>query len=370
MAGDRGFSRAVLFEVRHEFLHVSGAGFPARAHIRGGGRYLGVGMRRSKQSGRSNLPQSKNVKLEKLEKKIAADSAIGRALKKYHCTASVETRAEMHRLVRKMVGYKEKGHDAAVFWQKVLKRKERFKIRTHRAAYVEALAEAMKVYEYVCSLPFLKFVEHVKALCAHSDADPCKKKFNLLRLVLMYVIDYDCRLGKDRQGVDTHDMSRDAKALTWLISKGIGADGLVAHYRKFGGGVDKWSRLASKNSSVSSSAPPTGKTSAASNVGATATARNASPQHGQPSHNTGAPMVKPKSAAEGLLDQIAAAYDLESGESLILHLRGTVKSGVVLLYSTKVKHVGPLGIRRVRAERLGRRIRKLTARDGVKRKRG
>lgn len=342
-------------------------------------------MRKSKLSSKGTRRATNDDKLSKLEKAVAVDVAFERKVKKYHHKVPIEERAKTHKEIRKMIGYREDGQDPSVFWQKVLTRKARFQVRTHRGTYVAALAEAMKVYEYVCSLHFSKFIEHVKALCELNGTDPAKKKFSLLRLVLMNVIDYRCQLKRKKFAIDSHDLSRDTLAISWIISKGVRSDGLIAYHRKFGGGVDKWSRLASRKAGSDGSSSAGGLTvgSAKGSVGhvgsmnARAAAGNAGPQTTNPtgggsqqsvaSASPQAGQSKPRAtppARSEILQLLAACYKLEATEDLVVHLRGASQEpGFVLVGAAKVTYSGRLGQRRARARRLERRIRTATALD-------
>jgi type I site-specific restriction-modification system R (restriction) subunit len=126
------------------------------------------------------------------------------------------------------------------FWKAVAGRAEKFSIRKHKREYVIALQTALAAIE-VLSAAELNIEIHVNAISEISGVPTSSKQFDIFKLVLSLMFDYRVKNGSEK--LDSHDLSRDAAALRYVISQGVRSHNLLA----FPGGVDKWSRLASKN---------------------------------------------------------------------------------------------------------------------------
>lgn len=140
------------------------------------------------------------------------------------------------------------------FWSHIQGNEGKFAVRRANEAYLKALQVAYAIFEYVCCTG-PNFFTHVMAICERLKIRPTSSRFDLLKAILELVIDYSEVLD-DKPSVDRSSISRDAIAIRYLMQQGVRSYAVMKYQAQYGGGVDKWSRLASKPNQIDGTKPP------------------------------------------------------------------------------------------------------------------
>jgi hypothetical protein len=135
----------------------------------------------------------------------------------------------------------EKGPPAIL--KAVLRSNNRHRVIKGSKKYLEAVIYAFALYDIIVSSDEHDMGMYIGLISEHTNI-PLTPCFHLLRAVLRLAIDYE--EAKEPKSDNHGKWSRDAQAIEWLLSQGIRPDGVRNYQKKYGGGVDKWSRLAAK----------------------------------------------------------------------------------------------------------------------------
>jgi hypothetical protein len=131
----------------------------------------------------------------------------------------------------------------AALWNELLERDHRISVRKADAQYLKALTFVYAVYEVVANSNLTE--QHLSMIYEKAGVKPSCRT-DILQLIARLLIDYDDGTTAQRKR-SRGAVSRDVKAIRWLISQGIHPRDVLTYHAEHGGGVDKWSRLASKN---------------------------------------------------------------------------------------------------------------------------
>lgn len=126
--------------------------------------------------------------------------------------------------------------------KRILESDNRQQVITASRRYLKAIIYAYAIYLFIVSRD--KFALDVYARnVSEKTGIPLNLKFDLLVAVCQLAIDYE----RGKKGTDhRRKWSRDAHAIRWLIKEGIQPHQVLEYQKQHGGGVDKWSRLASE----------------------------------------------------------------------------------------------------------------------------
>ena len=124
---------------------------------------------------------------------------------------------------------------------------QRASVRHANKRYLKAFIYGLAVFEWITGSGNLEEYDAI----IREKLGLGTRSYDLLTAVFSLAIDYI-----DGEEEDRHALSRDVQAARWLISQGIRSFAVKA-YQKLpgGGGVDKWSRLASKTATLEAKKP-------------------------------------------------------------------------------------------------------------------
>lgn len=142
-------------------------------------------------------------------------------------------------LVSRVFGDKEVPAAPTMFWTCIKDGGNRFNVRRANQRYLQAIIEAYAVYEHI--IHSSQFEVHLKLIAEAARHPITSPRFNLLKEVLLRVIDYSFDQ-KGHQKIDSKTLSRDCKAMQHLINLGIKSYEVFEYQDEHGGGLDSWSR--------------------------------------------------------------------------------------------------------------------------------
>jgi len=138
----------------------------------------------------------------------------------------------------------------AAFWKTIADSDNRALVRHANKKYLDAIVFAYAVYVWVVGSEPWKCELHINMI-SEKAGKSITPKFDLLRTILQLVIDYDDN-DSEQHKLNRKYWSRDAQAIRWLISNNIPPHNVKSYQKDHGGGVDEWSRLASKTATADS----------------------------------------------------------------------------------------------------------------------
>ena len=186
----------------------------------------------------------RKLKVRSLEQQEITEAAIESIADTYAFKWAKEDRTKSWSLFKHF--FKKKPRFAGTFWDDIRERKDRFSVRNANAHYTKAIIETMAVYEYVCSLGRDDFKDYIESALRKLGMDTPPQNLDLLKVVLQLVIDYRDTVD-GVPAIDAHALSRDAVAIRWLMDvRKLKSFQVAKLQKREGGGVDRWSREASK----------------------------------------------------------------------------------------------------------------------------
>ncbi len=214
--------------------------------------------------------------------------------------------------------------DAVHFWKLVKNSPARFSLGNHRRVYLKAVVAAYAILEHIAKHQ-TSFTQHINIMGELTSNRPTSRHAVPVKMALQLVIDYShSDNDDDKPRTDYKRLSRDALAVQWLIGEEIPACDVIAHQKRHGGGLDRWSRCANKSGDETSEIA---HAKALAAIEARTEKKSTEMNHYYDDSEPGEkPFENIPVTERQICSYFAQKYEPCAGESLILELVGSVKT--------------------------------------------